>query len=199
MPDLAPEILGRVSPGAAWPALSPRRWRAKRDFSTPADLAAHRAAKISKIEGQAVKAFVSDEWTLEYDLALGPKNADGTYPCALAKDVFIASFLADADEKICSGTTTVAVEEVRADAEYQSLLESLPAAPSREETLASKIYARFSDGASKPIAAQYLAERFLKQFDARTLTATGLRSALPKYIVDAIDYATRQSVPIAAP
>jgi putative ATP-dependent endonuclease of OLD family len=198
MPDVAPEILGRVSPGTAWPALSPRRWRAKRDFPTSADLTAHRTAKISKIEGQAVKAFVSDEWTLEYDLALGPKSNDGTYPCGLAKDVFIASFLADADDKICSGITTVAAEEVRAEAEYQSLLTSLPAQPSREETLASKVYARFSDGASKPIAAQYLAERFLIQFEAGTLTTASLRSALPKYIVDAIDYATGQSVPITA-
>ena len=64
MPDCAPVIIGKWKECDQWPELSPRRWRAKRDFSKPNALALHRTEKEAKASGQCVKTFVSDEWTL---------------------------------------------------------------------------------------------------------------------------------------
>ena len=192
MPDVAPLIAGYLKEGEPTPPLARRRWRMKSDFVNPGALSAHRQGKVSKIEEQSVKVFVSDEWTLEYDLALGPKDSDGNHACLLAKDVFIAAHLAEADDRICSGTTTVGAEEQTADAEFGLLSGSIPTGTDRAETLAARVYAKLAAGPSKPIAAQYLAERLLKQHRAGTLTAEQLRTALPKYLVEAINHATRQ-------
>ena len=83
MPNCAPSITGRVKNGETWPGTSTRRWRAKRDF-VPQALEDFRMSKIAKPSGQCVKTFVSDEWTLEYDLALGP-NGVGSFPPDLLK------------------------------------------------------------------------------------------------------------------
>ena len=84
MPDCAPVLIGKVNAGEAWPAR--RRWRAKSDLGE--DLAARRERLEARASGQRVKTFVSDEWTLEYDLALGPKAEDGSFPGGLAEDSY---------------------------------------------------------------------------------------------------------------
>ena len=95
MPDCAPEIIGKVKPGEAWPAK--RRWRAKKDF--PGNELTKRREEIrAKASGQNVETFVADEWTLEYDLAYS----------GLAKEVWLAAHLAKADENIHSGKITIA-------------------------------------------------------------------------------------------
>jgi putative ATP-dependent endonuclease of OLD family len=96
MPDCAPEIVGRVDAGAAWPEKNKRRWRAKGDFTTP-ELDQKRDEIIAKASGQNVETFVAGEWTLEYDLA----------HAGLAREVFIASRLAKNDDQIASGKTSI--------------------------------------------------------------------------------------------
>lgn len=192
MPDCAPTIIGKVEAGQAWPEIGKRRWRAKSDIGDDAVLAAHRAVKNAKFDGQAVRTFVSDEWTLEYDLALGPKGADGTYPCALAEDVFVAAYLAANDDGIYTGRPTLAEAQTAALQEYAALQAGLaaPVAGSSEEALAASIYAEFVAGVSKPIAAQYLTARLQEKMKAGQLTSAQLRASLPEYLTAAIDYVT---------
>lgn len=172
MPDCAPEIVGRVK-GEDWP--EKRRWQVKSDF-TEAELAGRREAIRGKASGQTVESFVSDEWTLEYDLAYA----------GLAKDVWIAAHLARNDEQINAGTKQK--NEVTAAA--RESFEALSPAELPRDELASRVYALFTTGtpASKAVAAQYLAERLETQLAARELTADGLRSKLPAYLKQAIEH-----------
>nr|WP_298724316.1 AAA family ATPase [uncultured Steroidobacter sp.] len=178
MPDCAPEIVGRVKAGEAWPDRSKRRWRAKRDF-TPEQLNERRAGIRSKASGQRVETFVADEWTLEYDLA----------HAGLAKEVWVAACLAAADNRIAAGKIkhfAVAREALRS---YAALLAANP----DKEKLASRVYEPFvSDPQiSKATAAQYLACILQARYVRGRLTSESLRAELPRYIVDAIEYVTR--------
>lgn len=60
-----------------------------------------------------------------------------------------------------------------------------------QEMLGSHVYALFeSDGASKAIAAQYLAELIEKDVESGTLDSDTLLNQLPPYIVAAISHVT---------
>lgn len=194
MPDCAPKILGKLE-SDAWPVTNGRKWRAKRDF-TNEQLVLKRKEKVEKLDGQAVKSFISDEWTFEYDLALGPKQTDGTFSNALAEDIYVSAWLADEDEKIAGNKEIESAEEQKALDSFLVLKNEASATNdcSKEEVLASKIYATFAkstgEKTSKPIAAQYLAKRLQKKFEDKQITAVSLREMLPRYLVNAIDYVT---------
>lgn len=194
MPDCAPAIIGKIGADDSWPDEAKRRWLAKRDFAGNEErLSAHRSERIGKATGQCVKTFVSDEWTFEYDLALGPKGKDGTFTGGLAEEVFVASYLAGKDEAINGGKLTLSEAEADAESEFTALSQETHAEGdcSDAEVLASTIYARFAKGGvSKPVAAQYLAERLeRRQTDGET-SAEDLRARLPRYLVEAVDYVT---------
>jgi putative ATP-dependent endonuclease of OLD family len=134
-----------------------------------------------------VQTFVSDEWTLEYDLAFA----------GLAEDVWIAAHLAEADEKINAGKITKEATTLGALNSYAELAErKLP----REE-LASQVYALFAAGSapSKAIAAQYLACLLKGRRRKGELSPDALRQVLPKYLVAAIEYATARVEPGSEP
>jgi len=193
MPDCAPVILGKVNNGDPWPDITYRRWRAKRDFGNGSSLEDRRKTIEVKASGQKVKTFVSDEWTLEYDLALGPKDSDGKFPGGLAEDVFVAAFLAASDDALNAGTKKLSDVESSVLREFSKLKEDATASDecAAEEVLASQVFAKFAkDGVSKPIAAQYLAERLQTRHDKGELTADELCSLLPKYLLQAIEYVT---------
>ena len=196
LPDCAPEILGKkMEEDGSWPDKAKRGWRAKRDFEKPDVLEDRRTERDDKASGQRVKTFVSDEWTLEYDLALGPKGDHGTFTGGLAEDIYLAARLAEHDDKISAGDTDRPTVERAAVAEFKQLSEAASALDhsAAEEVLASRVYAKFAkDGVSKAVAAQYLAERLELKHAAGLLTPDSLRARLPKYIVDSIDYVTGQ-------
>jgi putative ATP-dependent endonuclease of OLD family len=210
MPNCAPVIIGRIVKENDWPELGQRRWRAKRDFKDDAELVDKRSEKIRKGSENSVKTFVSDEWTLEYDLSLGRK-IDGKFSGGLAEDVFIAASLAENDdavnsEKITTGADTperaITVETIT-ESSRAAFLEirkmSVPdVACTAEEVLASHVYAKFArDKVSKPIAAQYLAQRLLCKYKRKEITADSLRDMLPAYITEAIEYvAGGSSIPL---
>jgi putative ATP-dependent endonuclease of the OLD family len=200
MPDCAPVIIGKIKEGE-WPERDSRRWRAKRDLGDKNALATHRNEKDAKASGQYVKTFISDEWTLEYDLALGPRDKDDTFPGGLAEDVFVADCLAENDDAINAKKKKVADVETTA-AEIFAAFKTAVAAKdgcAAEEVLASNVYAKFAkDGVSKAIAAQYLAERLQTRRKNGEITADDLRKRLPTYLTEAIDYVTgaQQVVPI---
>ncbi|MFH1743519.1 MAG: TOPRIM nucleotidyl transferase/hydrolase domain-containing protein, partial [bacterium] len=193
MPDCAPEIIGKVKNGNDWPDENKRRWRSKSDFEGQTELDNCRKEKVDKASGQSVKTFVSDEWTLEYDLALGPKDEKGCFSEGLAEDVFVAASLADEDDAINAQKKRHDDVENAACKEFAELKNKAEDKDGCEaqEVLASQIYAKFAkDGVSKAIAAQYLAERLRAKFQNGELSAEDLRKRLPNYLKNAIDYVT---------
>ena len=176
MPDVAPWIVGKLEPGDQVPARPPsrRQWRIKADFPG-GQLAQRRAERRARASGQRVETFVSDEWTLEYDLAF----------FGLGKQIYRAATLALKDDALAAGSAVEAEVLAGADAAYQALVDT----GLDPEMLASHVYALFeAEGASKAIAAQYLADLLEKEVEAGTITA--LRQLLPPYIVAAIAHVT---------
>ncbi len=194
MPDCAPVIIGKLQEGEAWPKKnSKRRWRAKRDIGDSDALIKHREAIVAKASGQGVRSFVSDEWTLEYDLSLGSKHQNGSFTGGLAVDVFAAACRADKDDAINAKTKEVADVDRTSDEAFDALREA--AIPedgcTAKEVLASNVYAKFArNRISKAIAAQYLAERLEDKYGKNQKSRDELRTKLPKYLIDAIDYVT---------
>lgn len=184
MPDCAPEILGlKGVKGAVWPGKADRRWRATKDFgTTPSDLEEglkeHRE-KRAESDGQCVRTFVADHWTLEYDLAFR----------GLSKEVHHAAYLAINEEKIDEGKETKASLLKKAQSAFDTILTTYSAADAR----CSAIYKLFKR-ASKAIAAQHLIDLIDERFADRSLDATKLRGMLPTYVVQAVDYATGGAV-----
>ena len=175
MPNCAPEITGKVKPHEDWP--KGRRWKVKKDF-TQVELDQRRASIEKKAQGQNVRTFVSDSWTLEYDLAF----------YGLAKEVWLASCLAQEDEKINLGEKNRDDVIISAKERFQRLSQDY----ADPEILASHVYAQFTTGtkASKAITAQYLAELLEEKFGDNESITNSLEQNLPKYIVDAIKYVT---------
>ncbi|CAI1153846.1 recombination protein F [Serratia proteamaculans] len=178
MPNVAPWIVGKLEAGQPVPVRPPskRQWRIKADFPGDA-LEQHRTNRRAKASGQKVETFVANEWTLEYDLAFH----------GLGKHMYRAASLALADDRLNAGTAIRADIIAAADTAYQAIADTTP----DQETLGSHVYALFeSDGASKAIAAQYLAELLEKDVEAGELDSDTLRNQLPPYTVAAIAHVT---------
>lgn len=176
MPDCAPVIVGKKEP---FPALKDRRWRMKSDFAA-GELDTRREAIRAKASGQFVETFVSNDWTLEYDLALH----------GLAEDVWIAGTLARRDEKINEPDKAENIFRVTraAKAEFKERQEACGDA----EELASHVYSLFTNSpkASKTIAAQYLSEILEWKVSRGRYDAEALAGLLPPYVTAAVCYAT---------
>ena len=180
MPDCAPEILGLVT-GPADPKWkkTDRRWKATCDFGATATdqevgLEEHRK-KRTESDGQCVRTYVADHWTLEYDLAYA----------GFAREVHAAAYLAINEEKIDKGKATKAALLSAADDAFKAI----ETTHSSKEAHCSAIYKLFKR-ASKSIAAQHLIDLIDERFIAGTLSVTDLRGLLPKYVIHAIEYAT---------
>lgn len=194
MPDCAPAIIGKLEMDDPWPAMNNmRRWRARRDFDTPENLSEHRAKIAAKASGQNVSTFVSDEWTLEYDLALGPRDQAGNFTGGLAMEVFTAASLAANDDAINANKKTIPDITRTSVREFEILRDSLEPTDdcAEDEVLASHVYSKFvKDGISKAIAAQYLAGCLQRKYSGTKHDADTFRQLLPKYILAAIDFAS---------
>lgn len=180
MPDCAPEILGLVtgSVDPKWKNID-RRWKAICDFGATATdqevgLEEHRK-KRTESDGQCVRTYVADHWTLEYDLAYS----------GFAREVHAAAYFAINEEKIDKGKATKADLLSAAD----DALKAIETTHSSKEARCSAIYKLFKR-ASKSIAAQHLIDLIDERFIAGTLSVTDLRGLLPKYVIHAIEYAT---------
>jgi putative ATP-dependent endonuclease of OLD family len=179
MPDNAPWIVGILKEDDKVPERPPskRQWRIKSDF-TEGGLEQRRQDRAEKASGQQVRTFVANEWTLEFDLAY----------YGLIQSVWCSAVLALADDKIQAGKITEAKAIKDSVLEFKALKDQgLDPA-----TMAAHAYAKFeNEGASKAIAAQYLAERLERSFRSKKLNAERLRKKLPPYVVDAIAHVTR--------
>lgn len=176
MPDCAPVIVGKTEP---FPALNQRRWRMKSDFAD-GELDTRREAIRAKASGQFVETFVSDEWTLEYDLASH----------GLAEDVWIAATLARQDDKINEPDKAENIFRVARAAKAE--FKAKQAACGNVEELASHVYSLFTNSpkASKPIAAQYLSEILEWKVARGVYDAAALAGLLPPYVTAAVRHAT---------
>ncbi len=176
MPDCAPDILGLLLADGTKPALNKRQWRDKGDLGGDG-LKDRRTEIESRADGQSVRSFVANEWTLEYDLAFH----------GLSREVWLAANLAAADGRIHGGRTTI-------PRVCRAALKSFKAiAGLGTEERATSVYALFHRGASKAVGAQYLAMLLERSVAKGRFGPGGLRPLLPIYIVAAIDYATGHS------
>lgn len=189
MPDRAPEILGLAIPdGEAKKGSSRRKWRRETDplfgakygeYGIPNAIEKGKQEYITakqRNDGGTVKTFVSNHWTLEFDLARQ----------GLAKEVFVAARLAIKDTQIHSSDTPEQEREKvvkESEGEFIDLF-----TPGEEEKIAVLVYKEFIDGASKAIAAQYLGELLEERFGESS--DEEIRNLLPDYITSAIEYVT---------
>ncbi|HDS1692669.1 MULTISPECIES: ATP-dependent nuclease [Pseudomonas] len=180
MPDCAPEILGLVDgpTDPKWKSTT-RRWKAACDFGTTAaeqeaGMAEHRKKRMAS-DGQCVRTFVADNWTLEYDLAFS----------GLAREVHAAAYLALNEEKVDQKTVTRATLLDEAEAAFK-LIETTYAT---KEARCSAVY-KLVKKASKTITVQHLIDLIEERFKVKTLDVAGLRGSLSKSVIQAIEYAT---------
>lgn len=172
LPDCAPGICinDNFSQKRNWPNLTKRRWKAIGDFKTDKELMQHKKEICQKADGQQVKTFVSDFWTLEYDLAyLGLNNKDMTE--ALLEALVKTSYI----EKNRSRRQATIKKRLN---EFETM-----------EEKASYFYSFFAKNiTSKADFAQQLAYELEEKYSGK---ANELRQILPKYLVGAIEYVTK--------
>lgn len=161
-----------IPPDAAKPILDAKR-RTESDWD--ADKLAARIANMRKEDGQGIQAFISEQWTLEFDLALNPSMAN-----LLHRAISLARYskpnraqvAADADAELAAwraennDPTAVAVQI------FQPLHKKLVSKPEVAEQLAAIL-------------------------DNLDLPALEFREMCPPYLVRAIDFATRAPAPQA--
>ncbi|MBC1796186.1 AAA family ATPase [Listeria booriae] len=173
MPDCAPAICLNKDyklDGTNWPKQGSRRWRAECEFNE-----SENDEHIKKIEekanGQLVKTFVANHWTLEYDLAYYGLT-----------DTVMRNTLIGALVKV-----SYAKENwERYEKEIVKKLED----KSKIEEKASCFYSFFAKGiTSKAEFAQQLALEIEKTFSG---DVEKLESLLPPYIVESITYVTKE-------
>lgn len=188
MPDAAPQILGLVEndDDPKWDNPK-RRWKAKKDFGADAPTIAaglkERSEGLCKDDAQNVRTFVSDHWTLEFDLAR----------TGLGAMVFHAAMLASAHDKICDGSK--AQGEVIAEAE-ESFAKLRAKCDEDDELTAIQIYEFFTTKkASKAIAAQYLAAAIDTEAASEGFDAAAFEARLPDYLLDAIKHVCGKTPP----
>jgi putative ATP-dependent endonuclease of the OLD family len=174
MPACAPEIVGKVNAGEDWP--QGRRWKVESDFGV-GELDQHKQAIRERASGQNVETFVSDNWTLEYDLA----------HAGLGRDLFLAIALAKKDEDITSGSATAIGVTKQALKDWKTFTD----VAMQDDERAAKIYAPLAKGlVSKSVTAQYLARILMRIGRSHKRTPEEWKEILPNYIVDAIEFVT---------
>lgn len=174
MPDCAPVIVGKVGAGDEWPRI--RRWKVRSDFKE-GELDVRREEIRNRASGQRVQTFISDHWTLEYDLAFS----------GLGRELYLAVALAENDERIAIGRRSGLSVTRQALKDWKTLLDEGMSA----EVLASTIYKPLESGSvSKPITAQYLARILTLSGFKHCRSSDQWRTILPAYLTTAIDYVT---------
>ncbi|NMQ19031.1 DUF2813 domain-containing protein [Candidatus Competibacter phosphatis] len=192
MPDCAPEILGLVTgkDDPTWHSPK-RRWKAVCDFggddNTQKQELNNWRTRLQSNDGQSVKTFVADHWTLEYDLAF----------CGLAEEVYIAASLALKDDALSEERKQRAEVEATARTAYE---EMETAAKGNHAVLCTQVYQLFhSRRASKAIGAQYLADILAEVGKAAGFDTAAFAAKLPRYIVDVIAHVRRSASAPPAP
>ncbi len=148
---------------------------------TDEDVVRQRESKAAKPGGEPVKTFVSPLWTLEHDLAL----------CGLPLEMHIAIQLAAKSKTTQDGLGPESTQKTVTDAVAEYKIWRVGG--KTKEEIAALVYRPLYDGrASKVETAQYLAGILDQKRWTVQQAEKSLRARLPRYLVDAIDYATRR-------
>lgn len=135
--------------------------------------------KIDRSQGGCVKTFVSDFWTLEYDLAYCG------FGLIMHKAIQIAKN--EKNKKRILKSEEVNEIKVSAETEYNQWINS----GINKEQIACNIYEPLYKGlASKAVAIQYFIEFFNNEDIVKKNNYEEVRRKLPNYLVEAIDYVT---------
>jgi putative ATP-dependent endonuclease of OLD family len=136
-------------------------------------------ARVESADDPAVKVFVSNYWTLEYDLAA----------TSLAEVMFLAVAMARMEKS--RGERMTDADEVAALADARAAWPAFDAAHATSEALAIAIYQPLHEKeASKAVTAQYAAKLLLsKSFGVGQV----LLDALPPYLKAALRHVTATS------
>lgn len=174
MPDCAPEIIGKVKAGEDWP--EGRRWKVESDFEE-GGVGQHKQAIRARASGQSVETFVSDHWTLEYDLARA----------GLGRELFLAIALAKKDDDIASETVKSIGVTRQALKDWKTFADEAMS----DDERAARVYAPLAKGSvSKSVTAQYLARILARTGHSHMRTQAQWKAVLPDYIVHAIEHVT---------
>ena len=158
-PDVAKRLVGKRKTESEW------NLARKQDY----------LANLTKDDGGCVKAFPSEQWTLEYDLALRPECAALVYQAI----------------KLAKGARGKTQQQIADAARAKVVAWQADAAKSGDD-IAVLIFAPLSKkyGVSKAEVAQHLAHLI----DELPDDAAAFRVKLPPYLVSAIDYVTNPQV-----
>ena len=152
-----------------WPNMNDRKWRAEADFTT-AQAVEHIKEIKKRADGQQVKTFVSEQWTLEYDLVFAGWGHDSMEE-ALIISLIKSTYVSDNWDK-----------------QKERIKNKLRAFESKEEK-ASYFYSFFaSKKTSKAEFAQQLAYELEKSFAGKS---DELRQMLPDYLIEAVEYVVK--------
>lgn len=128
-------------------------------------------ASLTKDEGEVVKAFPSEQWTLEFDLARQPDFA-----VLIHQAVLVAKGKVGKTREQLMQEARLQVEKRQADANKTA------------DDIALLIYTPIH---KKQVSKTVLAEQLARIVDELPDTAETFRAKLPQYLVNAINYATR--------
>jgi len=152
-----------------WPEISKRAWRGEADY-TPVKAQEHLGSIKERADGQRVKTFVAEHWTLEYDLAY-----------VGFKDIKMKNILIDALMKV----SYVESNREKKKTNFLKLIDSCNAI----EEQASHFYEFFSSKrASKADFAQQLAFDLENEYSGKPFE---IKDKLPEYLVKAIEYVAK--------
>lgn len=179
--DIVPDIATYVT--------KPKKGKRFESDYTPAEAASAVKRKIDRVEAiddPAVKVFVSDQWTLEYDLATSGLAELMFIACALGQTEHSkGERLTEADEKVVLAG---------AQAAWPGLKAKHPVATERAAVIYQPLYER---DASKAVTAQYAAKLIRSGNYGK---GEALLNALPPYLKKALRHltGTTDAVPAAA-
>lgn len=194
MPDCAKEVLGLDSRGEQETGDTKRKVGPRFESDLPDEPARKAWCQCRRTDdGENVKTFVSDHWTLEYDLARAGLDRELCEATALAKE--------EARLDRTTGQTGAPAyraktlhQAVKAWQELKHLHEARSDLP---EYLSCKVYQVLLEGVSKPTTAQHLASLLEERYGPKGSVEDRARFAalVPGYIRDAIHYVTGAASP----
>lgn len=171
MPDCAPGICikDEYKDKTTWPEKNKRRWVVESEVE---DKEKYLRDIKSKADGQFVKTYVANYWTLEYDLAYA----------GLIEDMLLAAIRLQ----------TIDMEETKKKEKQDKLLENYKASLNNfvsEEEKAAYIYSFFT---KKTLSKAEFTQQLANVLEDKYMGKDGneLLDKLPAYIVEAINYVT---------
>ena len=138
-------------------------------------------------DGENVRTFVSDHWTLEYDMA---HDGLGQH---LHKAIAFARDEARLDKQGGSSTDEERRVSIRkAEESWNQMNQEVASRQDAKEYLACKVYEPLLRGLSKPTTAQHLASLLAERAGQTETSGDGgnWQQLVPHYIRDAIEYVT---------